>query len=51
MAIESVRTQASAWADALQNGKEPLVSDLANIFFDLSSLADRLAKLVSDKDK
>ena len=46
-----MRNQASALADALQTGKEPMVSDLAKITFGLTSLADRLAKSGNDKDK
>ena len=37
-----MKTQASDWVDALCTGKEPLVSDLAKLVFDLSSLAYRL---------
>ena len=46
-----MKTQASAWANALWNGKEPLISDLADLVFDLSSLAYRLENLGDDKDE
>ena len=46
-----VKTQAAAWSDALWTGKEPLISDLAEIFSGLSSSAIRLEKLGDDKDK
>ena len=46
-----LKTQASAWSDALWTGKEPLISDLAEIFSGLSSSAIRLEKLGDDKDK
>ena len=51
MAEVSVRTQPSAWEDALWTWKEPLVSDLAKLFFGLSYSEYRLAKLGNDKDK
>ena len=46
-----MRTQASTWDNSLQTGKDPLVLDLSKLVFGLSYLADRLAKLVNDKDK
>ena len=46
-----MKTQASAWANALWNGKEPLISDLSDLVFDLSSLAYRLENLGDDKDE
>ena len=47
----TVRTQAAAWDDSLWTGKEPLISDLAEIMFGLYSSAVRLEKLGEDKDK
>ena len=51
MAAESVRTQASAWDDALKTGKEHLVLDLDKLVFDLPYSSDRLKKLDNNKDK
>ena len=46
-----MKTLAVSWADALRTGKEPLISDLSDIVFGLSSLAVRLENLGDDKDK
>ena len=46
-----MNTQASAWSDALRTGKEPMVLDLAELVFYISSLVDMLDKLGIDKDK
>ena len=46
-----VNTQASTWADALRTGKQPLITDPAELVFGLSALAVRLDKLGEDKDK
>ena len=51
MADTIVNTQTSAWDETLLTGKEPLISDLAKLVFDLSSLAHRLDNLVDDKDE
>ena len=51
MADIIVNTYASSWVDALWTGKEPLISDLAEIVFGLSYLAVRLDKLGDYKDK
>ena len=46
-----MKTQASAWDDALRTGKEPLVLDLAELVFGLSALAVSLDKLGDYKNK
>ena len=47
----NVKTQAANWADALWTWKEPLISDLDELVFGISSLAVRMDKLGDNKDK
>ena len=47
----NAKSQAAAWGDALQNGKEPSISDLAKIIFGLSDSEVRLYKLGDGLDK
>ena len=51
MSYNSVKTHASAWDNALWTGKEPLISDLSQLVFELYYLADRLDELGEDKDQ
>ena len=46
-----MKTQDITWVDALRTGKEPLITDLADLFLCLSALGFRLDKLGADKDK
>ena len=50
MADTSVKTQASAWDYALWTGNEPLISDIDELVFDLSSSTDMLDNLGDKKD-
>ena len=46
-----MKTQAGSWSDSLWAGKEPLISDLAELVFVLSDSTVRLDKLGDNKYK
>ena len=47
----NVKTLDVSWADALQTGKEPSISDLAKLVFGLSVSAVRLENLGDNRDE
>ena len=50
MVSYAVKAQACAWANALQTGVNPSISDLARLVFYLSPDRDRLDKLGDGQD-